>query len=266
MLKLGWFSTARGQASRDLLRTVWEKVTDGTIKAEFSFVFCNREPGESPETDKFLNQVKSYGIPLVTFSSVRFKPGPGHLSDQWRLEYDREVMRRLNAFAPDLCMLAGYKLVVGPEMCSRYKMVNLHPAAPGGPAGTWQEVIWKLIEARAAQTGAMMHLVTPELDKGPVVTYCRFSLRGKDFDPLWKEIEGQTVASLKARYGEELPLFKAIRKHGVAREFPLIVATVQAFSEGRVKVEDGRIVDAQGRIVPGYDLSADVDRAVAGTL
>ncbi len=264
MLKLGWFSTARGPASRDLLRTVWEKAKNGGIKAEFAFVFCNRERGESPETDRFLDQVKDYGIPLVCFSSRKFKPGEGHLSDAWRLEYDREVMRRLQGFNPDLCVLAGYKLVLGPEMCTRYKMVNLHPAAPGGPAGTWQEVIWKLIETRAGETGAMMHMVTPEMDKGPVVTYCRFSLRGKAFDPLWKAVEGSSVASLKAEQGEELPMFKEIRRHGLAREFPLIVATVQAFAEGRVKIENGRIVDAQGHIVPGYDLSVDVDRAVAG--
>jgi phosphoribosylglycinamide formyltransferase-1 len=46
-------------------------------------------------------------------------------------------------------------------------MINLHPAAPGGPTGTWQEVIWQLIEGRAVETGVMMHLVTPELDRGP---------------------------------------------------------------------------------------------------
>ncbi|MDO8490701.1 MAG: hypothetical protein Q7T04_01640 [Dehalococcoidia bacterium] len=81
-MKLGWFSTGRGPASRELLRTAWEKVGDGTIKAEFAFVFCNREPGESPETDRFLEQVRSYGIPLLVFSAARFKPGEGHLSDQ----------------------------------------------------------------------------------------------------------------------------------------------------------------------------------------
>lgn len=263
-MKLGWFSTARGAASRELLRTVWDKTRDGAINADFAFVFCSREQGESPETDRFLDQVRGYGIPLVCFSSRRFKPGEGHLSDQWRLEYDREVMRRLQGFDPDLCILAGYKLVVGPEMCARYRMVNLHPAAPGGPAGTWQEVIWKLIESRATETGAMMHLVTPELDKGPVVTYYRFSLRGKAFDALWKAVEGKPAPALKAEHGEELPLFKEIRRHGVAREYPLIVATIQAFAEGRVRIADGRITDRAGNTLSGYDLSADVDRAVAG--
>jgi len=73
----------------------------------------------------------------------------------------------------DLCVLAGYMLIVGPEMCTRFNMINLHPAAPGGPTGTWQDVIWQLIKQRARETGVMMHLVTPELDRGPVVSYCR---------------------------------------------------------------------------------------------
>jgi hypothetical protein len=76
-------------------------------------------------------------------------------------------------------------------MCLRYNMINLHPAAPGGPAGTWQEVIWQLIRTGAHKTGVMMHLVTPELDRGPVVTYCIFSIRGSTpFDGYWQEIEG----------------------------------------------------------------------------
>ncbi|NIN00786.1 MAG: phosphoglycerate transporter, partial [candidate division Zixibacteria bacterium] len=106
--------------------------------------------------------------PLVTFSYQKYKAnagGSGGVPDEvwpsWRLDYDREVMARLQEFRPDLCVLAGYMLIVGPEMCQKYDMLNLHPAAPGGPAGTWQEVIWKLIETGAESTGAMMHLVTP---------------------------------------------------------------------------------------------------------
>ena len=58
-------------------------------------------------------------------------------------------MNRLQGFHPDLCVLAGYMLIVGEEMCQRYNMINLHPAAPGGPTGTWQEVIWQLIDSKA---------------------------------------------------------------------------------------------------------------------
>jgi folate-dependent phosphoribosylglycinamide formyltransferase PurN len=64
-------------------------------------------------------------------------------------------MERLTGFNPDINVLAGYMLIVGAEMCQRYDMINLHPAIPGGPKGTWREVIWKLIETGASETGPL---------------------------------------------------------------------------------------------------------------
>ena len=61
-------------------------------------------------------------------------------------------------------------------------MINLHPAAPNGPDGTWQEVIWKLIEQRADHSGVKIHLVTEELDRGPTIAYCRYPIHSPAFD------------------------------------------------------------------------------------
>jgi len=163
-------------------------------------------------------------------------------------------------------VLAGYMLIVGAEMCHHYPMINLHPAAPGGPKGTWQEVIWRLMEEGARGTGVMMHLVTPELDEGPPVAYCTFPIRGKSFYRYWKAIEGLPVDEVKAKQGERNLLFMLIRKHGLAREFPLIVATIKAFSEGRVRIEEGQVVDSAGKPIDGYDLTDEINKKVGGML
>jgi phosphoribosylglycinamide formyltransferase-1 len=267
--QLGWFSTGRDKAARDLLRAVESGIRLGEIEAEIAFAFSNREPGESEGSDRFFELVKSYRIPLVCFSYRDFKArvGTGDTGSEpalprWRQEYDREVMRRLVGFQADLCILAGYMLIVGGEMCQRYDMINLHPAVPGGPAGTWQEVIWQLIEERAEATGAMMHLVTPELDKGPPVTYCTFSIRGEPFDKYWREINGFSLAEIKSE-GENNALFRLIRERELAREFPLIIATIKAFSQGRVRITaDRQVVDFEGRPVNGYNLTDEIDRLV----
>ncbi len=269
MYQVGWFSTGRGAGSRHLLQTVHESIEKGEIKARLAFVFCSRERGESPQTDLFLDQVKNYGIPLVCYSYAKFKVKQGteevSSSDQlpsWRLVYDHEVMKRLENFRADLCLLAGYMLIVGEEMCTHYTMLNLHPAAPNGPTGTWQQVIWKLIEQRSEQSGIMMHLVTPQLDKGPVATYCTYSLRGPTFNPLWQELGSRTIVDIQKEQGEDHPLFHLIRQEGVAREQPLIVATLKAFSEGRVAIHRQKVLDAQGKIVPGYDLTKEIEAKV----
>jgi len=68
-------------------------------------------------------------------------------------------------------------LIVSEELCQKYDMINLHPAPPGGPTGSWQEVIWTLIQNKADTAGAMIHLVTPELDRGPALATASSLLR-----------------------------------------------------------------------------------------
>jgi len=101
--QLGWFSTGRDKAARDLLEAVYSSIKLGEIKAKIAFFFCNREPGESRKTDLFLKLVESYQIPLVYFSYQRFKAAKGapNINEKgilplWRLEYDREVTTSLS--------------------------------------------------------------------------------------------------------------------------------------------------------------------------
>ncbi len=166
-------------------------------------------------------------------------------------------MRALEPYEFDLGVLAGFMLIFGEEAAARWDLLNLHPAAPGGPAGMWQDVIWQLIEQNADRAGVMIHLATPELDGGPVVTYCTYSIRGPEFAQFWQD------AGKRAELGEELPLFQAIRRAGVAREVPLVLETLRAFADGRLRIEDKQVVDAGGRTIDGYDLSEEIE-ALAG--
>jgi phosphoribosylglycinamide formyltransferase-1 len=268
-LTIGWFSTGRDEAARQLLQTVYRRTQEGDIKGKIVFIFSNREPGEDKESDLFFELAKTYEIPLICFSSQKFKDSSGSIGNTegnnpplWRLEYDRQVMKLLEGFNPDLCVLAGYMLIVGEEMCYRYNMINLHPAVPGGPKGSWQEVIWTLMENKAAESGVMMHLVTPELDRGPVITYCTYPIRGEPFDRYWHELNGRQLSEVKKEQGEKNSLFQLIRQHGLAREFPLIVSTLKIFSEGEVKIVDGRLIDREGNPISGYNLSDEVNKAV----
>jgi len=171
-------------------------------------------------------------------------------------------MRLLEPHPFDLGVLAGYMLIVTEEMWRRYPLLNLHPAEPGGPAGTWQEVIWQLIERKVSRAGVMMHLVTGVLDEGPPVTYCTYGIRGPAFDSLWAEVEGRSVRQLRAGEGEANGLFREIRRQGVLRELPLVVATLCAFADGKVRIEEGRAVGVDGRPTAAYDLTAEIDRLV----
>lgn len=242
---IGWFSSGRDQAARDLLATVCHNISSGFIPGQVEYVLCNRDKGETQESDHFLSLAHDLGIRTITVSSKTFLPSlkKDFVSD-WRRLYHEAVMEHIKPFPTDLIILAGYMLIVSPEMCRKHTMINLHPAAPGGPAGTWQEVIWQLMETDAVETGIMMHLVTEGLDEGPPMTYCTFPIRGDKFDPLWDELKGtlkkQALSQVMEREGEGNKLFQLIREEGVKRELPLIVLTLKALTEGRAQFGEGR--------------------------
>ena len=168
VIDIGWFSTGRGEGSLGLLQTAQEATLRGELDARIQFIFSNREPGEAEGSDHFFQQAQDYGIPLVTLSSQGFRRsrGGGPFSLH-RLEFDREVMRRLEGYEPDICVLAGYMLITDTELCNRYTMLNFHPAPPNGPVGTWQDVIWQLIEEGAQEAGGYIHLATEDLEPRP---------------------------------------------------------------------------------------------------
>jgi len=268
LLNIGWFSTGRDEAARQLLQAVQDNIHSGNIHGKIRFVFSNREPGESQESDLFFDLVRSYNLSLICLSRRKFKSrlprfarndkmgGRNNIplaEEDWRLRYDRAVRKRIEKFAPDLCVLAGYMLIIGEELCQEYSMINLHPAPPGGPVGSWQEVIWNLIENKAQKAGAMIHLVTPELDRGPVVAYCTFSIKGAPFQPYWQKDDKDM-------------LFKLIRQHELAREFPLIISMLKALGQREISISNGKVIDAQGKTINGYDLSEEVNNAVEGKI
>lgn len=215
MFKIGWFSTGRDRAAIDLLDVVLQAIEDGTIPdSKIVWVFCNREKGEKKTTERFIKFVEEKDIPLICRSSSKFKPELRKKDiEVWRKAFDESILDALKEQEePDIVVFAGYMLIVSEKLCNAFPIINLHPALPGGPKGSWQEVIREYMEKEAKQIGAMMHLVTKELDAGPPVTFCRIPVKELDFHQM--------------------------REEELKREFPLIIQTLKGLSEGRFEIEE----------------------------
>jgi folate-dependent phosphoribosylglycinamide formyltransferase PurN len=268
MLTIGWFATGRGEGSRGLLQFVQDRILQGRLDARIEFVFSNREPGEAEGSDQFFQLTRDYGLPLLTLSSARFRRERGGRWAALREDFDAQVMELLPRSTPDICVLAGYMLIMGGAMCRRYDMLNLHPALPDGPIGVWQDVVWSLIEQRAQRTGAMVHLATEEVDRGPVVSYCTAPIVGGKFDPHWQALEGQDLAQVRASQGEDFPLFQLIHEAANRRERPLLFQTLRAVADGKVVVQGGQVMDEAGNplaasMPQGLCLDDEIDRGMA---
>lgn len=266
--RIGWLSSGRDPAARTLLREVAERAARDRLTLHIALVFCDRERGESADSDAFLDLAGDLDLPVAALSSAAswqaFRAGAPETADvdrdAWRAAFHEEALHLLEPHRLDVLVLAGYMLIVSPAMCARHAMLNLHPALPGGPTGSWQQVIWELLRRDASETGAMIHLVTPELDRGPVVSFDRFPIRGGAFDPLWEAFDGKLaaggLAAIIEEEGEAEPLFALIRSTGEAREIPLLYRTVAQFVRGRLRAAHGHVLSTTP--LP-MDLTAEVE-------
>ena len=270
-LRIAWFATAKGTSSTLLFESTQAAIAAGRLDAEIVVVFCNRERGQSANTDAFLAAVTAAKIPLIMISSGAWRKrvdgalsAPGGALAPWRHDFDRAVVQALGPYRPEVGVLAGYMLVTTAPLCEQLPLLNLHPAEPGGPVGTWQEVIQALIAAGATRSGLMMQRVTTDLDRGPIVSFCSYAIRGGELDALWA---GVAAAGNPTAVDSATGLFQAIRAEGVRREPAFIEASLQALAAlPGVALPGvglpGRGERGLGEAGLGVDVTADVERVV----
>jgi len=87
--------------------------------------------------------------------------------------------------------------------------------------------------------------------------------RDKPCNRYWNEIERYTAEKIRKEQGESNRLIQLIRQRGLTREFPFIISTIKAFSEGRVRITaDKKIIDAEESPVNGYNLTDELNKVV----
>ena len=253
-LRIAWFATAKGTSSRKLLNAAQLAISEGRLDAEIVCVVCNRERGQSANTDAFLDDAERATIPIIASSSGEWrKRVRGEISDpsaglaRWRRDFDHHLYEQVKEHAPNLGMLAGYMLVITDVICEQLPCLNLHPALPDGPIGTWQQVIHQLIRERAESSGMVLQRVTTELDRGPTVTWAQYPIRGPEFDALWETHQVDSES--------ETPLFHAIRQAGASREPIFILQSLQSLADGAAQMPDPLAGGA------GTEITAQVEQA-----
>ena len=86
-----------------------------------------------------------------------------------RESFDTALARQIDAFAPDLVVLAGFMRVLTSSFVDHYagRMLNVHPSLLPSFAGlkTHQQAL----DAGVRLHGASVHFVTSQLDHGPIV-------------------------------------------------------------------------------------------------
>lgn len=92
-----------------------------------------------------------------------------HTQHASRESFDEALAAAIDEHAPDLVLLAGFMRVLTPGLVERYarRMVNIHPSLL--PAFPGLHTHRRALAAGVKIHGATVHVVTAELDNGPIV-------------------------------------------------------------------------------------------------
>jgi len=148
--RLGVLISGRGSNLQALI----DAVTDGRLDAAISVVISNREEAAG------LERARRAGIEAICLS---------HRGWASRDDYDRALIKELQQRGVDLVCLAGFMRVFSPVMIEAFpnRIVNIHPSLlPSFPGVHAQR---QAFEHGVKVTGVTVHLVTTDLDSGPIV-------------------------------------------------------------------------------------------------
>jgi len=103
-----------------------------------------------------------------------------HKSFASRESFDQALAQKIDQFKPDLVILAGFMRILTTEFVTHFKnrLINIHPSLL--PKFKGLNTHQRAIDAGEKEHGASVHIVTPELDDGPVVLQARVSVLDND--------------------------------------------------------------------------------------
>lgn len=152
-----------------------------------------------------LHHATAQGIPAIVVP---------HKDYETREAFDAALQSRIDEFAPDLVVLAGFMRVLTARFVAQYagRMLNIHPSLL--PSFIGLATHRQALAAGVKIHGATVHFVTADLDHGPIVAQATVPVLPDD-----------TEETLAARVLEQ--------------EHLIYPQAVRSFIEGRLSLIDG---------------------------
>ncbi len=139
-----------------------------------------------------------------------------------RERFNEAFVQEIDQAVPDLIVLAGFLVVIPPQLIRRYenRIINIHPSLIPSFCGTGYYGL-KVHEAALARgvriTGATVHFVDEGTDTGPIIMQQAVAV-----------LEGDTPETLQKRVMEEA-------------EWVILPKSLNLIANGRVTVADGQV-------------------------
>ena len=159
------------------LQALIDGLQAGDLPIDLAAVISNR-PGAFG-----LERAASAGIPTEVLDHKTFAD---------RESFDRALMGKIDAYQPDLIVLAGFMRILTAEFTQHYlgRMFNIHPSLL--PKFQGLHTHQRAIDAGEERHGVTVHFVTAELDGGPAIVQASVPIiAGDDSTNLAKRVQRQ---------------------------------------------------------------------------
>ena len=187
MINIGVLGSTNGTD----LQFIFDAIDEGTLDANISVVISNKEDSY------ILKRAQAHNTQNVFISH----------KNKDREDFDSEMTMVLKKHGVELILLIGFMRILSSKFCNQWngKILNVHPSLlPKYAGGMDTNVHEEVLKNNEKETGCTIHLVTDEVDKGPIVIQKKCLVDSDD-----------TIESLKAKvqnlegaaFLEAIPLF-----------------------------------------------------------
>jgi len=184
------------------LQSIIDAIESGKLDAEIKLVISNRSKAYA------LKRCEKHGIPYEVIPSKNYKDPE---------EWGKALIEAVKRSGAELIVLAGFMKIVPPNFIEAFenRIINIHPSLL--PAFRGLDAQKQAFDYGVTITGCSVHLVTPELDAGPIIAQAAVPVLPND--------TAQTLAN-------------RILEH----EHRIYPQVIQWFAEDRVKVDNGKVI------------------------
>jgi phosphoribosylglycinamide formyltransferase-1 len=133
------------------------------------------------------NKADAYGLQRAKKHNID-QQVISHKDFSSREDFDLALSRNLTRLNPDIIILAGFMRILGSALIQAFegKILNIHPSIL--PSYKGLNTFQRAIDNKEREHGVSIHIVTPELDDGPVIVRGRYPI-----------LTGDTVSELQRK-------------------------------------------------------------------
>ncbi len=128
---------------------------------------------------------------------------------------DFELSNLLSNYSIDLIVLAGYLKMIGPRLLDKYTIINTHPSLLpkfGGKGMHGMHVHEAVIASKEKYSGATVHYVNQEYDKGTIISQTKVEVLPSDTS---RDLSKKVQSAEKIQLIQVLNRFAKEHKKGI---------------------------------------------------